>query len=137
MGSDLTRVIVTIVSIAGCCILLMVGFTLKFGEDRIVQRQYGEVMTFEYKATANNVKVKVEASKDGGAFTEIKNTGWIDKMDDFATYTIDGLAAGNYQFRFGFSSRDIKATATAKVGQYTEKVSNALAPKEKLKLLQQ
>ena len=51
MGSDLTRVIVTIVSIAGCCILLMVGFTLKFGEDRIVQRQYGEVMTFDAELT--------------------------------------------------------------------------------------
>ena len=47
MSSDLTRVIVTVVSIAGCCILLMVGFTLKFGEDRIVNRQYGEVMTFD------------------------------------------------------------------------------------------
>ena len=45
--------------------------------------------------------------------------------------------AGNYTFRIGSSSRDIKATAIAKVGQYTEKVSNALAPKEKLNLLQQ
>ena len=45
--------------------------------------------------------------------------------------------AGDYTFRIGSSSRDIKATATAKVGQYTEKVSNALAPKAKLKLLQQ
>ena len=45
--------------------------------------------------------------------------------------------AGNYTFRIGSSSRDIKTTAIAKVGQYTEKVSNALAPKEKLNLLQQ
>ena len=51
MGSDLTRVIVTVVSVAGCCILLMVGFTLKFGEDRVVQRQYGEVMTFDAELT--------------------------------------------------------------------------------------
>ena len=47
MLSDPTRVIVTIVSIAGCCILLMVGFTLKFGQDRVVSRQYGEVLTFD------------------------------------------------------------------------------------------
>ena len=67
----------------------------------------GEVMTFEYKATANNVKVKVEASKDGGEFSEIKNTGWIDRMDDFATFTIDGLAAGNYQFRFASDDYDL------------------------------
>ena len=45
--------------------------------------------------------------------------------------------AGNYTFKFGASSRDIRCTATAKVGQYTEKVSNALAPKVKLDLLKQ
>jgi len=45
--------------------------------------------------------------------------------------------AGNYTFKIGSSSRDIKATAIAKVGQYTEKVSNALAPKAKLNLLHQ
>ena len=45
--------------------------------------------------------------------------------------------SGQYTFRIGASSRDIRCTATAKVGQYTEKVSNALAPKAKLKLLKQ
>ena len=45
--------------------------------------------------------------------------------------------AGAYSFRIGASSRDIRCTATAKLGQYTEKVSNALAPKVKLNLLKQ
>ena len=44
---------------------------------------------------------------------------------------------GNYTFNIGASSRDIRCTATAKVDQYTEKVSNALAPKVKLNLLKQ
>lgn len=43
--------------------------------------------------------------------------------------------AGTYTFRIGASSRDIRCTATAKVAQYTEKVSNALAPKVKLNLM--
>jgi len=43
--------------------------------------------------------------------------------------------AGQYTFRIGASSRDIRQTVTAKVAQYTEKVSNALAPKAKLNLL--
>ena len=38
--------------------------------------------------------------------------------------------AGNYTFSIGSSCRDIKAAATAKVGQYTEKVSNTLAPRK-------
>ena len=45
--------------------------------------------------------------------------------------------AGTYTFNIGSSSRDIKCSATAKIGQYTEKVNNALAPKEKLTLLTQ
>ena len=51
MSSDLTRVIVTIISVAGCCILLMVGFTLKFGEDRIIGKQYGGVLNFDADLT--------------------------------------------------------------------------------------
>ena len=45
--------------------------------------------------------------------------------------------AGTYTFRIGNSSRDIQATATAKVNQYTEKTTNALAPNAKLNLLKQ
>ena len=45
--------------------------------------------------------------------------------------------AGIYTFRIGSSSRDIKLTATAKLAEYTEKTSNALAPQRPLKLLKQ
>ena len=45
--------------------------------------------------------------------------------------------AGTYTFRIGFSSRDIKATAQLKIAEYTEKTTNALAPKQKLNLLKQ
>jgi beta-glucosidase len=43
--------------------------------------------------------------------------------------------AGNYTFRIGNSSRDIAATATLKIAEYTEKTTNALAPQHKLNLL--
>ena len=42
---------------------------------------------------------------------------------------------GLYEFHVGASSRDIRCTATVKVGEYTEKVSNALAPKARLNVL--
>ncbi len=44
-------------------------------------------------------------------------------------------AAGDYTFRIGASSRDIRQTLHAKVKRYTEPVSNALAPQEPLNLL--
>jgi beta-glucosidase len=43
--------------------------------------------------------------------------------------------AGNYTFRIGNSSRDIAATATLKIAEYTEKTTNALAQQHKLNLL--
>jgi len=44
---------------------------------------------------------------------------------------------GQYTFRVGASSRDIRLTAAAKVSRYTEQVSNALAPRQPLNLLKQ
>lgn len=43
--------------------------------------------------------------------------------------------AGTYTFEIGASSRDIRGTAVANLTEYTERVSNVLAPKQKLNLL--
>ena len=45
--------------------------------------------------------------------------------------------AGTYTFRISASSRDIQATTSLKLSEYTEKTSNALAPQQKLRLLNQ
>jgi len=43
--------------------------------------------------------------------------------------------AGNYTFRIGNSSRNLPLSASLTLKEYTEKVNNALAPKQKLNLL--
>ena len=45
--------------------------------------------------------------------------------------------AGVYTGNIGSSSRDIRLTAQQKLTAYTEKTSNALAPRQKLNLLKQ
>jgi len=45
--------------------------------------------------------------------------------------------AGIYTFRIGASSRDIQATASLQLNEYTEKCSQALAPQQRLRLLKQ
>lgn len=45
--------------------------------------------------------------------------------------------AGQYLFKVGNSSRDIKLTASLKLTEYTESVHNAMAPKQPLHLLKQ
>ena len=48
MMGNLKRVLVTIISIAGCCTLLMIGFMLYYAITRVAPRQYGEIQTYDY-----------------------------------------------------------------------------------------
>lgn len=56
-------------------------------------------LTFDYKATDNYVTIKIQMSQDGGAFADFQTISSLNK-GDAGTYTITGLEAGNYQFRF-------------------------------------
>lgn len=56
-------------------------------------------LTFDYEATANYVNIKIQMSKDGGAFEDYNTISGLNN-GDAGTYTITGLEAGDYQFRF-------------------------------------
>lgn len=60
----------------------------------------GDVLEFQAKSNGYSVSVKITMSKDGGDFTTCKNISLTNNMTDFETYTIEGLEAGTYQFRF-------------------------------------
>ena len=47
MMTDKNRVLVTIVSIAGGCVLMVVGFTIRYGISGIPVRQFGDIMTYD------------------------------------------------------------------------------------------
>ena len=57
----------------------------------------GQSMTFEAKKTGGFVDLIVYYSKDNGDYTQY--TGLADLTTEYQTYTISGLAAGNYRFR--------------------------------------
>ena len=78
--------------------------------------------TRELKPGESQVLTMVIPVRDLASFDEA-NSQWLTE-------------AGTYTFRIGASSRDIKATASLKLSEYTEKTSNALAPQQKLRLLQ-
>ena len=67
----------------------------------------GEVMTFKYKATGIYVDIKIQASKDGGEFTQVAKISKDAAMSDFEVYTLSGLAAGTYKFRFANDNYDL------------------------------
>ena len=69
MLTDLRRVVVTIVSIAGGCLLMVIGFTLRYGISGVTLRQFGEIVTYEadifYSADANpNAAEEISAILD-------------------------------------------------------------------------
>ena len=47
LRTDLRRVLVTIVSIAGCCLLLAAGFTIKYAIERVNDRQFGQIIRYQ------------------------------------------------------------------------------------------
>lgn len=63
-------------------------------------------LTFDYQATANYVSIKIQLSKDGAVFKDYKTISNLSR-GDAGSYTITGLEAGNYQFRFANDDYDL------------------------------
>lgn len=66
----------------------------------------GQAMTFKAKARSYNTDVKVYYSKDGGDYVSCINQN-RNSQAEFETYTIEGLEAGNYVFRFTADNYDL------------------------------
>lgn len=62
MLCDLKRVAVTVISVAGCCSLLVIGFTLKFSMDKVLTRQFEEIINYD-----NNLVFSSERSETAAA----------------------------------------------------------------------
>lgn len=65
MSTDWSRVLVTTVSIAGGCMLMVIGFTLRYGISGVPDRQFGGVQTYE-------AEIFYDAAQNADAAAEIK-----------------------------------------------------------------
>lgn len=63
--SDKGRVAVTIISIAGCCALLMIGFTLQFGVNNAISEHFGRLVSYEERLVFS-------PSEDGKVLEELE-----------------------------------------------------------------
>jgi len=75
------------------------GSTTYLTTPKLTVAATSDELSFDYQATANYVSVKIQMSKDGAAFADYQTIANLDK-GDAGTYTITGLEAGIYQFRF-------------------------------------
>ena len=77
MRSDLARVIVTTVSVAGCCALLVIGFTLRGSVSSVGDKQYGEIVKYDERLTFNsgtseNAEKEIETILNDSGATWVK-----------------------------------------------------------------
>ena len=69
----------------------------------------GQSMTFDYRMTSTYRSLDIQYSKDNGAWATLGTISYSDlTLNQWYTYTIENLAAGNYKFRFSDSNYDLK-----------------------------
>ena len=67
-----------------------------------------QTMTFDYRMTSTYRSLDIQYSKNNGAWTNYGTISYSGlTLNQWYTYTIGGLEAGNYKFRFGDSNYDL------------------------------
>lgn len=77
MRTDIRRICVTIVSIAGCCALLVIGFTLQNGITTAVEKQYHEILQYDHRVSfdrnqSKTAEKEIEALLDKNSISFVK-----------------------------------------------------------------
>ena len=118
MTSDLKRVIVTTVSIAGCCMLLLIGFMLRNGQTRIIDRQYRNIQTYDaelvFDPSVETAESELAGILDelGVEYTLVCREERLFSHGDFLSGTQivvaePGTLSGFFNLRDGDSEKDI------------------------------
>ncbi len=84
MFSERRRILVTIVSMAGCCLLLMVGLTMRYAVTRVMERQYGTVLLYD-------ASIRVNPEKNEKALQELEALVEREGMTCLTSYEKDHL----------------------------------------------
>ena len=86
--TDFKRVLVTTVSISGCCMLLMTGFTIKYAIERVNERQFGQVIRFQAELSFDPADGDAEKQlarildENGLPYTLVRKSGFVFRNGD-------------------------------------------------------
>ncbi len=89
MLADKKRVIVTIMSIAGCCTLLVAGMSLNFSVNNAVEMHYDTFEVYGLKIKYDPV-ISDTVEQDIAEVIEEYNADYMTVHDDYYTYEING-----------------------------------------------
>lgn len=68
----------------------------------------GATLTFDYRMTSTYRSLDIQYSKNNGEWTNLTTISYSGLvLNQWYTYTIEGLSEGNYKFRFGDSNYDL------------------------------
>ena len=90
MRTDIKRVIVTIVSVAGCCALVIIGFTIRSGVQASPERQYKDYTVYDLRA-AYDPDFSEDTAERTEAVLRSAGTEYTPAMISNVTYQIKGI----------------------------------------------
>lgn len=93
MRMDLKRVIVTIVSVAGCCALVIIGFTLRSALIKAPEIQYGEIIKYDVTVKHSPESGAEENGKYASAFDSF-GAKYLKVYNSGFTYNLNGIQLG-------------------------------------------
>lgn len=91
--SDLRRVLVTIVSVAGCCALVVIGFTLKSAVEGALQKQYDRVVNYDGRIKFDSDAAE-NASEEIRKLLDSEGIDYTEFYDGVVTFRIRDILVG-------------------------------------------
>ena len=107
MRTDLKRICVTIVSIAGCCALILIGFSLNFSVRNTIDIQFEEIVLFDSY-------VKLDTGSDADAVNEVGAALDGMKLSHISAYT----ESGAFRVKNGTEPADFLVADPGALGDY-------------------
>lgn len=89
MLTDMKRVAVTIVSIAGCCTLLVAGVTMKLSVERSINTQYTQIEVYNIKVLFDS-SISENAESDIGEILKESGVTYAPVSDESLSYEANG-----------------------------------------------
>ena len=111
--TDIRWIAVTVVSVAGCCALLVNGFTLRHGVTGCVDKQYGQVTLYDWEIECPDWAVddvRQVLDEAGAESAAVYRTTLITKIDD--TGIADLFCGDLSEINRVFHLRDVKTGET-------------------------
>ena len=85
--TDIKRVIVTVVSVAGCCALVVIGFTLKSAVEGALENQYNKIVAYDGRIRFDR-ETAADAGKEIAQTLEKEGIDYTEIYDGVVTFRI-------------------------------------------------